>query len=90
MWDTARNNGVLIYVLTGRPRLEIVADRGIHQKVGQEAWEIICRDMGTAFSAGDYQGSVIAGIEAIGAHLARHYPVDGQNDKELPDTPVLL
>ena len=34
VWDTELNNGVLIYVLLADHAIEIVADRGIHAKVG--------------------------------------------------------
>jgi uncharacterized membrane protein len=43
------------------------------------------------FSEGDYARGAIAGVEAIGELLARHFPANGQrNDAELPDRPVLL
>ncbi len=90
VWDTARNNGVLIYLLLADRDVEIVADRGIHMLIGQDAWELICRDMEAAFRAGQYEDGVIAGIEAVGMHLARHFPPEGTNDNELPDRPVLL
>ena len=35
IWDTEHNNGVLIYLLLADRDVEIVADRGIHQHVGQ-------------------------------------------------------
>ena len=34
IWDTAHNNGVLIYLLLADRDFEIVADRGIDAKVG--------------------------------------------------------
>jgi uncharacterized membrane protein len=34
IWDTEHNNGVLIYLLLADRDVEIVADRGIHSKVG--------------------------------------------------------
>ncbi|MGH8769306.1 MAG: TPM domain-containing protein, partial [Burkholderiales bacterium] len=39
VWDTESNNGVLIYLLLADRDVEIVADRGIHEKVGGRAWE---------------------------------------------------
>ena len=37
IWDTAHNNGVLIYLLLADRDVEIVADRGIDAKVGAPA-----------------------------------------------------
>ena len=36
VWDTERNDGVLIYLLLADRDVEIVADRGIHAKVGDD------------------------------------------------------
>ena len=45
IWDTAHNNGVLIYLLLADRDVEIIADRGIDAKVGRAGWEKICADM---------------------------------------------
>src|SRR5580658_3922760 len=49
IWDTAHNNGVLIYLLFADRNVEIVADRGIDAKVGSAGWKKICADMETEF-----------------------------------------
>src|ERR687891_2154184 len=54
IWDTAHNNGVLIYLLLADRDVEIVADRGIDAKVGTANWEKICKAMETDFRAGDF------------------------------------
>ncbi|HUF81102.1 MAG TPA: TPM domain-containing protein, partial [Burkholderiales bacterium] len=41
IWDTERNNGVLIYLLLADHDVEIVADRGLNEKVGPAEWEAI-------------------------------------------------
>lgn len=90
VWDTEHNNGVLIYLLLADRDVEIIADRGIHTKVGVQAWETICREMEAAFRAQRYQQGVINGIQAVAWHLARHFPAAGVNPNELPDRPVVL
>ena len=90
VWDTEQNNGVLIYLLLADRDVEIVADRGIHVKPGKEVWEKICRDMETAFRAGQFETGVLAGIQAVGEHLARHFPASSGKYNEMPDSPVLM
>lgn len=90
IWDTERNNGVLIYLLLADRDVEIVADRGIHAKVGAKGWETICRAMETAFRQGDFKEGVIEGIEAVTRHLVEHFPASGDDRNELPDKPVVL
>ncbi len=90
VWDTEQNNGVLIYLLLADRDVEIVADRGIHKKLGQAVWESICKQMEAAFRQGDFEQGVIAGINSVGVHLAAHYPQAGEQANELPDRPVLF
>ncbi|MDP2695438.1 MAG: TPM domain-containing protein [Gallionella sp.] len=90
VWDTEHNNGLLIYLLLADRDVEIVADRGIHAKVGSQEWEKICRKMETAFKQANYEGGVVSGIQAVTRHLAEHFPAVGADRNELPDKPVVL
>jgi len=90
VWDTEHNNGVLIYLLLADRDVEIVADRGVHAKLGQAVWESVCKEMEAAFRMGRFEEGVIAGIRSVGAHLAQHYPQVGVKTNELSDQPVIL
>ena len=90
IWDTAHNNGVLIYLLLADRNVEIVADRGIDAKVGAAGWEKICAEMERNFRAGNFAGGVIKGIQAVSRQLATHFPRHGGGKNELPDTPVVI
>ena len=90
IWDTADNNGVLIYLLLADRDVEIIADRGIDAKVGAAGWEAICKAMETDFRAENFESGVIRGVEAVSRLLATHFPRDGGGKNELPDTPVVM
>jgi uncharacterized membrane protein len=90
VWDTEHNNGVLVYFLLADRDFEIVGDRGIDARVGPEGWETICRGMEERIRDGDFEGGVIQGIEAVGAHLRAHFPREGGPAAGLPDRPVVL
>jgi uncharacterized membrane protein len=90
IWDTAHNNGVLIYLLLADRKVEIIADRGIDAKVGAAGWQKICAAMETDFKAGNFAGGVIKGIQAVSQQLAAHFPRQGAGPNELPDEPVVL
>lgn len=90
LWDTTHNNGILIYLLLADRDVEIVADRGINEKVGQAEWERICRAMEAEFRAGNFEGGVLKGIAAATQLLATHFPPGGAQGNELPDAPVVL
>lgn len=90
VWDTEHNNGVLIYLLLADRDVEIIADRGVHARVGAESWEKICHEMEILFRTGKFEAGVLHGIHAISGHLAKHYPAQGKNPNELDDKPVVL
>jgi uncharacterized membrane protein len=90
VWDTAGNNGVLIYVLMADRDVEIVADRAIAARVAQGEWDALCRAMEVHFRAGRFAEGSEAGIAGVGALLARHFPGQGGDANEQPDRPVLL
>jgi uncharacterized membrane protein len=90
IWDTAHNNGVLIYLLLADRDVEIIADRGIDAKVGAAGWEKICREMEAEFRSGRFEHGVIKGIEAVSRELAKHFPPAGPHPNELPDKPVVM
>jgi uncharacterized membrane protein len=89
--NTKDRAGVLIYLLLADRRVEILADRGIHERVGDAAWATICGTMEQAFAAGRFEEGLLAGLAAASDLLARHFPADeGDNPNELPDAPVTL
>jgi uncharacterized membrane protein len=90
VWDTEENSGVLIYVQLVDRRIEIVADRGIAQRVAQPEWDAICRAMERAFKQSRFEAGALEAIQAVTAILARHFPAGAVNPNELPDKPVVL
>ena len=90
VWDTAHNNGVLVYVLMADRDVEIVADRGIAQHVSQAEWQAVCRQMEAHFRAGRFREASVLGILGVGALLGKHFPGRRASDNELPNQPVLL
>jgi uncharacterized membrane protein len=90
IWDTAHNNGVLIYLLLADRKVEIIADRGIDAKVGAAGWQKICASMESDFRGGNFAGGVIKGIQAVSRELAKYFPRQSAGPNELPDAPVVM
>jgi uncharacterized membrane protein len=91
VWDTAHNNGVLIYLMLAEHAIEIVADRGLNDKVNAAQWQTIAQHMSTAFHSKHYEDGLTQALEEVSALLVAHYPVAVGNVRrnELPDAPVL-
>lgn len=91
VWDTAANNGVLIYLLLADHRIEIVADRGVAARVDASQWRGICALMEQRLREGDAEGAAIAAVTAVSTLLAEHFPRGGgELRNELPDLPRIL
>lgn len=92
VWNTERNTGVLVYLLLADHAIEIVADRGVAREIDVSEWMPICALMQRHFLEGGYERGAIAGVEAVGELLARHFPADGnaRNKDELSNRPTLL
>jgi uncharacterized membrane protein len=92
VWDTAGNNGVLLYLLLADHRIEIVADRGLVGLVSEAQWRGVCQLMEERLRAGEPEAAVVRGVEAASALLAAHFPQDATraDEDELPNAPHVL
>jgi hypothetical protein len=91
VWDTAQNNGVLIYLLLAERAIEIVADRGLSAHVSPQAWQEIVARMSGAFKAGDFEAGLTQALEEVTAQLVQHFALSSgeTNLNELPDDVLL-
>jgi len=91
VWDTEHNNGVLIYLLLAERRIEIIADRGLCQRVPADTWPQLVQQLSGAFKAGAFEQGLTQTVQQVDALLLAHFPLqrDSANPNELPDRPVL-
>ena len=90
VWDTEHNCGVLIYLQVLDRRVEIVADRGIHRRVGDAFWKAVCGRLEKSFRDGQYEQGVVRALEEITAALAEHFPAAADNPDELSNAPLIF
>lgn len=90
VWDTRDNSGVLLYLQLAERRVELVADRGIGERVDAAQWQAICADFAADMRAGPADQAVLRCLGRINALLALHFPAAEGNPRELPDEPVVL
>jgi len=90
VWDTAHNNGVLIYVLLADQAVEIIADRAIAAHIPASEWAALCTEAAERFRQGDAAAGCCVAIRGVAQRLARHFPASGGDGDELPNQPVLL
>ncbi len=91
VWDTAQNNGVLIYLLLAEHAIELVADRGLSEVVEPQVWQTMVERMRTAFQQGQFEDGLTHALEEVSTLLVAHFPLKAgeTNPNELSDRPVL-
>jgi uncharacterized membrane protein len=91
VWDTAQDNGVLIYLLLAEHAIEIVADRGLNAHVDAAQWERIIDGMRQPLRQGRFEQGLNDAVDAVDALLARHFPLQPgeHNPDELPNKPLV-
>ena len=86
MENTHDRNAVLLYVALKDRQLAIYADKGIHEKVGQQFWEEEVNKILLHFDKENYAEGISNCITKIGEALVENFPFDKNTDKnELPD-----
>nr|WP_320113949.1 TPM domain-containing protein [uncultured Desulfuromonas sp.] len=77
--------GILILVSLFEKRVEILADRGINEKVDQQQWQQAVDTIVEGLHQDTMVDSLCRAIESCGTLLAQHCPQREDDENELPD-----
>jgi putative membrane protein len=81
--------GVLIFVALDDRQVQILADQGIHDKVGDIVWNQAVAAIGAAMKAGhDPTRGIVEAIGLCGAALREHYPEASPHPQVFSNRPV--
>lgn len=90
VWDTAGNNGVLLYVLLADHAVEIVADRAAAAVIPESRWREICEALAVAYRQRAFEQGTLEAVQRITGLLAEAFPATARAANELPDRPAIL
>ena len=82
---TRDHSGVLFFVSLAERYVEIVADRGIHEKLGEAHWQGIIQTFVERVRKGEIVDGFVAAITDCGEAMRVHYPPDPDAGNELSD-----
>ncbi len=82
--------GILIFVAAEDRVVELVADAGIHQKVGDALWREATAAIGKAMKSGDPTAGIVTAVELCGAALREHFPADGPTANVISNRPLQI
>ncbi len=86
--DTPERGGVLLFVAAAERYVEVIADKGIHARVPDDAWITVIARFSEPVRAGRTAEGFLAAIETAGELLMRHMPAPADNPNRLPDVLV--
>jgi putative membrane protein len=82
---TRDHTGILILVSLLEHRVEVLADRGINEKVPPGTWNEIVEILTLGLKSGDPADAFCKAVERCGDILATHFPRQGDDRDELPN-----
>ena len=86
MHETEARNGVLLFIAPRLKQFFILGDTGIDAVVPDNFWEDIKDNLGRQFKAGQMADGICECIESVGEKLKTHFPIQSDDENELPDT----
>jgi putative membrane protein len=85
--ETRDRTGILIFVSLLERRVQVLADRGIHERVPDGTWDGVVEKVVAGMAAGHADRGLVEGIRLCGEILARHFPPRPDDKNELADGP---
>lgn len=82
---TRGRTGVLIFVSLFERCVIVLGDEAIHARIGDAGWLEVDALVLDRVREGALADGLIAGVERVGAVLARHFPAEHDAPNELPD-----
>ena len=89
MQATRDNTGILLFMMLKERQFYILADKGIHEKVGDETWNKIRDQIQDKFKEGQFSEGILWGIEHVGAVLTKHFPIKPDDVNEISNEVVI-
>lgn len=85
MQKTEQHNGVLFYLAVRNRKFAVLGDKGIHEKVGDDFWNMIKMEMIQHFRNDEFTEGLSHGIRLAGLQLKKYFPYMKNDRNELPD-----
>lgn len=85
MQHTQHQTGIMIFLSAFEKQVVILADRGIHKKVGETYWKDEAHSIAQGFREKKAAQHLIESLDRMNQLLSTHFPVDPGDRNELPD-----
>jgi putative membrane protein len=85
LYKTKKNTGVLFFLSLLERKVWVLADKGIHEKIGQETLNKFAGTVSQGIKDGRACDALCEAIKETGELLSRYFPVTPDDTDELPD-----
>ncbi len=85
VFDTKDRTGILIFISRLEHRVELLADKGISEKIPQEKWDTILQHIIIGIKSDHLVKHLSESIRECGNLLAKHFPIQPDDVNELKD-----
>jgi uncharacterized membrane protein len=89
MNETRDKTGILIFLILKERKFHILADEGINEKVPENTWDNVCREIQQKFQNGYFCDGILHGVERVGKILSEHFPIKPDDTNELSNEVVI-
>jgi putative membrane protein len=83
--ETENRSGVMIFVSLNERRIDIIADKGIDDKVNPDEWQNTLNALIEKIKSNEVERGFIDAITSTGALLESHFPAKKKNINERPN-----
>ena len=90
VYNTKDRTGILIFISALERRVELLADRGISEKISREKWQGIVNNITGGIKANKLTEHLTGSIRECGDLLAEHFPIQPDDVNELKDNIAIL
>jgi putative membrane protein len=90
VFDTKDRTGILIFISELEQRVELIADRGINEKISQKQWKNIVKNLTNGIKNKDTLNSIIQAVTDCGELLAKHFPIQADDINEIDNEIAIL
>jgi putative membrane protein len=88
LYKTRKNTGVLFLVSWLERKVWVLADKGIHEKIGQESLDQVATLVSKGVREGRPCEALCEAIRKMGEVLSEHFPMTPGDTNELPDSVI--
>ena len=88
LYKTKKNTGVLFFISLLERKVRVLADSGIHEKIGQETLDKFARHVSQGIKEGHGCDALCQAIQEAGDFLARHFPASDHDTEESGNDPI--